>query len=142
MRKMTYVGLPLAVCLALLLVSGCGGGSEVDLAAVTGTVTLDGKPLANAQVEFQPKAEGSPSAAVTDAAGKYTLLYTSSQAGALVGDHVVVITGPAAQVAEGMDEDDAEPGKELASFPRTVESGGSTIDFALTSGEDSDDDDE
>jgi len=73
-----------------LLVTGCiWGGPE--LGTVTGTVTLDGEPLANAQVEFQPR-QGSPSYGTTDRLGRYELEYTKDKPGAIVGTHVVRIT--------------------------------------------------
>lgn len=78
----------------LLLLAGCGGSS---VAPVSGTVTLDGKPLANATVVFQPdgggKEPGPASSGVTDANGRYTLrVVTGSTDGAVVGKHKVSIT--------------------------------------------------
>ena len=81
------------VCLGLalaLLASGCRRGPR--LGTVTGTVTLDGKPLANAQVEFQPTAGAPPSYGTTDALGRYELRYTKEKLGAVVGGHIVRIT--------------------------------------------------
>src|SRR5439155_21810734 len=66
-----------ALAAAVLITTGCGSGNKV--VPVSGTVTLDGKPLANAHVAFQPEApKGSQNAGVgsygvTDASGKYTL---------------------------------------------------------------------
>lgn len=56
-------------------VTGCGDGRP-KLVRVTGTVMLDGKPLADAIVSFQPLAAEAgafqrPSSAVTDSEGKY-----------------------------------------------------------------------
>lgn len=56
--------------------SGCGGGRP-KLIQATGTVKLDGKPLAGAIVSFQPVAAEAggfqrPSSAVTDSEGKFT----------------------------------------------------------------------
>jgi hypothetical protein len=65
---------------------------------VSGTVTLDGKPLANALVAFQPMATaGKPNAGmgstgVTDANGKYTLkTVDTDRSGAVVAKHSVMI---------------------------------------------------
>ena len=65
---------------------------------MSGVVTLDGKPLNNAHVAFQPEeARGNPntgagSYGVTDASGKYTLHVTDTdQEGALIGTHRVEI---------------------------------------------------
>ena len=81
------------VCASLaiaLLTSGCRPGPK--LSPVTGTVTLDGQPLADAQVEFQPTQGAAPSYGTTDAAGQYELRYTKDKLGAVVGSHVVRIT--------------------------------------------------
>jgi hypothetical protein len=75
---------------------GCGAGTKV--APVSGVVTLDGKPLANAHVAFQPRATGGTmnagtgSYAVTDADGAYKLLMADTgKPGAVVGRHRVEI---------------------------------------------------
>ena len=81
---------------ALLLVLGCGGGAKV--VPVTGRVTLNGKPLADAKVSFQPiakeksmEAAGPGSTGKTDAEGKFTLKTPTGQDGAVVGMHRVRI---------------------------------------------------
>src|SRR5436190_410017 len=80
----------------LMLIVGCGSGSKV--APVSGVITLDGKPLPNAHVAFQPEAgkgsinAGTGSSGVTDASGKYTLrMADSDQVGAVLGTHRVEI---------------------------------------------------
>lgn len=77
--------------MAVACIVGCGGSDQPDVGEVTGTVKLDGKALANAQVEFQPD-EGRPSIGTTDDSGKYELLYTKGVMGAKVGDHTVKVT--------------------------------------------------
>ena len=72
------------------VVAGCGG--DLKVAPVTGTVTLDGAPLAKASVLFQPDAGGRPSFAVTDQNGKYTLAYSMQEQGAEVGSCTVKIS--------------------------------------------------
>jgi hypothetical protein len=81
--------LALALVAVALLVAGCGGPANVGV--VTGVVTLDGQPLEDARVTFQPR-EGSPSAGTTDASGRYELRYTRSVKGAVVGEHEVSIS--------------------------------------------------
>ena len=71
-------------------VVGCGGDA-LGLVEVTGTVTLDGGPLADADVIFQP-ADGRPSIGRTDAEGHYDLNYMEGKQGALPGTHQVRIT--------------------------------------------------
>jgi hypothetical protein len=86
----------IGVLALFMVVSGCGGEKG---APVSGHVTINGKPLANATVMFQPIAEGkSPgmgSAGKTDASGNYTLNNAGTrQPGAVVGKHMVLITAP------------------------------------------------
>jgi hypothetical protein len=79
-------------CMAIAgLVVGCSSGSTVDVAKVSGTVTLDGQPLGDADVRFQP-AGGRPSWGRTKADGSYQLLYTVNRAGAMVGPCSVTIS--------------------------------------------------
>ena len=62
-----------------------------ELGEVRGTVTLDGRPLAQATVIFEPKAGGHASRAVTDSSGHYQLVYLRDTTGALVGSHIVKV---------------------------------------------------
>jgi hypothetical protein len=87
------------VTLGILLAAvaaGCGGGAgAVSSANVSGTVTLNGAPLANARVLFQPDAKGNPgppSSGETDAAGTFTLTFPDGKEGAVVGKHNVIVT--------------------------------------------------
>ena len=59
------------------------------MAIVTGAVTLDGNPVADAGVVFQP-ALGPIATARTDANGNYRLV-TANQDGALVGEHDITV---------------------------------------------------
>jgi len=69
--------------------AGCGG-SEVELARVTGSVTRAGKPVANLQLHFLPE-NGRPSFGLTDAKGRFKLLYTEEEDGARFGEHRVFV---------------------------------------------------
>lgn len=97
---MKFAHLWLRAAGALLAVSaslamGCGPGAKI--VPVSGVVKLDGKPLANALVVFQPiatagKTAGVGSSGSTDANGAYSLTMSDSdQRGAVVGKHSVVI---------------------------------------------------
>jgi len=71
---------------------GCGGSP--DFAPVSGRITLNKKPLADAYVVFQPTV-GEPnelSQGKTDADGNFTLESIQGTVGAKVGDHTVAIT--------------------------------------------------
>jgi hypothetical protein len=80
--------------LALLVLSGCGSEgdySSLNLIPVKGKVTLDGSPLAGAQVAFHGT-DGHTPMGTTDSAGQYELMYDSTQPGCTPGNKVVRIT--------------------------------------------------
>lgn len=87
------------LALGMVFMTGCSS-DNLNIVPVSGVVTLDGKPLANANVQFQPMAQGNEnpgfgSFAVTDGSGKFSLAISSQQlqkAGAVVGKHKVSIT--------------------------------------------------
>lgn len=101
------VGRWIVVALALT-VAGCGGGSKKPkIYPATGTVTLDGQPLADATVSFVPQV-GPPSDGKTDASGKFTIM-TSGQPGAPFGPNKVTVskfTGTASMPGPGATADD------------------------------------
>jgi hypothetical protein len=121
--------------LTVLLLNGCSSG-DLKLGSVSGTVTLDDQPLAGAVVEFQP-ATGSPSEAVTDSSGKYTLKYTARKPGALLGNHRVYISRSTKTGADGQEVDVPEtlpPRYNLHSeLTADVRSGSNKVDFTLQS---------
>lgn len=121
--------------LLLPLVLGC---SNADFGDVRGTVTLDGAPLAAATVQFQPET-GSPSYAVTEDDGSYRLMYSATQAGAEIGEHLV-------RVETARRVDDPETGRATfleeklppryhaeSELTREVTPGRNVIDLELTS---------
>ena len=116
-----------------LAVGGCGGGPT--LGRVEGTVSLDGKPLPNAKVEFQPTS-GSPSYGETDAAGFYSLMFSPGNEGAIPGQHIVRISTYQADPKPGSTEFTPESVPEIynsqSTLKETVETGSQTIDFNLT----------
>ena len=79
------------VSVVLISLSGCSK-SEFELGLVTGVVTYDGRPLARANVVFQPDgAVGTTSVGFTNDAGEYQLTFSRTAKGAIVGGHEVVI---------------------------------------------------
>jgi hypothetical protein len=89
----------LRVVAAVALVGAAGCGGSYPLAPVSGRVTMDGQPLANAAVTFQPVPTekginpGPGSGGFTDADGRYTLkLVSDGSRGAVIGKHIVRIT--------------------------------------------------
>lgn len=81
----------LAVWLLLLALAGCGGSEVV---VTTGTVTQDGKPLANALIAFLPEGDtlGNGGAAKTGPDGKYTLVPSQGGKGLPPGQYKVTIS--------------------------------------------------
>jgi len=107
-----------------LILTGCGKASNI--VPVSGRVTMDGQPLAEARITFQPVGDwqnpypGPASYGVTDSAGHFTLtLIDSGQPGAMVGKHRVTITPKESAVTSS----DAGYYQELppAQQPQTVE---------------------
>ena len=86
-----------AVAAGVLLAAGCGGPP---MAAVTGEVRSNGKPVANAAVTFSPASAaegalngpGKPSTGYTDADGKFVLSAYRAYDGALIGPHRVTVS--------------------------------------------------
>jgi len=80
--------------LSLAVVLGCGGEPDkIKVIPVTGTVTLDGKPLEEATVTFLPQtAQGVAAAATTDKNGHYVLQTAGAhRPGAAPGQYTVTI---------------------------------------------------
>jgi hypothetical protein len=84
--------LPYSVLLLLLAAMPACGPSGPRPVPVSGTVTVDGQPMAGASVMFMPQSEGRPGVGVTDEAGKFRLTSGSSQEGVLPGPYKVTVT--------------------------------------------------
>ena len=84
--------------LPAMIVCGClGSSSGPELVDVSGTVTMDGKPLPNAIVTFRPEgAQGGeqsrPAYGQTDDDGRYRLQYSTEKSGAIPGKYSVSIS--------------------------------------------------
>jgi hypothetical protein len=126
-RRMIFA----ASCCLTLGLAGCSS-RYTDIADVRGVVTLDGQPLENATVVFQP-AQGRASVGQTDAAGRYRLLYTPRDLGARIGPSSVRIS------TAGNDEgtisaDERVPRRYFApgALAAEVAPGSNVFDFHLT----------
>ena len=135
MNRTTHTFVALLFLLAVVTAAGCGGGGP-EKADVHGKVTLDGEPLVNALVTFQPEGEGSPSYARTDKDGYYELKYTLESEGAILGKHRVTVS----TLFEDRDEND-RPIKTPERCPdeyckegviKEVKRGDNTIDLPIT----------
>lgn len=72
---------------------GCGASSDApETGTVSGKVTMDGDPVANATITFSPEEGGRPSSGKTNAEGIYELDYSSSVKGAVMGKHKVSVS--------------------------------------------------
>ncbi len=136
--------------IGIVMVLGCNKGSQ-QFAPVSGKVTLNGQPLANATVSFQPIAKqgieaGPGSTAKTNDKGEFTLKVSTGKLGAVVGKHRVIISSLEAKPEEddsrprrgGPELDDKVPsrygpgGKDELTF-EVVSGGTDKADFNLTS---------
>ena len=150
--RFQFAGVGIGVLL-LGLLAGCGrGGGEAGpkLVPVSGTVTLDGKPLSGAMVTFLPvgATQGRSCYGVTGADGRYEIMENEKNKGAPIGEFSVLVNKWV--MADGSDfrsdtqQSPMEAGaRELlppqysmegsSTLKATVAAGGSTVDFKLTS---------
>lgn len=109
---------------------GCGGsGDRPELIPVEGLVTLDEQPLAGATVVFRPES-GKASRGVTDAEGRYELIYLRDIKGAKPGKHAVRITTAS---EESPDERLPERYNRKTELTAQVDADTGSVDFALKS---------
>jgi hypothetical protein len=92
----------------LLFLAGCSGGSSegrVEVYPVTGKITLNGAPVANAIVSFSPTGEQPAATGRTDGKGVYSLTTYDAGDGAAAGEYEVLVVkesvSPAASAAPG-----------------------------------------
>jgi hypothetical protein len=95
--------------LGMVSIVGCG---DSKVASVSGTVKLDGEPLANAVVIFQPLGDGKMnpgvgSTGLTNDKGEFRLRLIGGGNGAVVGTHRVEISCPIDDGQNSPDEDRA-----------------------------------
>lgn len=94
-------------------ICGCSGevnlkpeGSTAEVAQTIGTVTFQGKPLANAIVEFHPQGEGVPGTGTTEENGRFAISTFSNKDGATKGFHAVtVMVAPQGPMVPGLEEE-------------------------------------
>jgi hypothetical protein len=134
----------------LLVAAGCGskGPNLPPQYPVSGSITIDGKPLAGAGIMFLPRGEtrGTGAFGMADAAGKYSLKTDHGGPGAPEGEYAVTISKvvnrdgtpyvPKPDVAEA-GERETMPGFYSDSMKTVltakVPQGGDTINFELKS---------
>jgi hypothetical protein len=114
-----------------LAILGCSPSHQPPLGHVSGIVTLDGEPLANATVRFTPAGPGRTSEGTSDTEGRYELRYLRDIRGANIDQHTVRITTAS----------EANGGRELlppryhsrSQLDARVVAGTNGLDFALQS---------
>ncbi len=127
---------------AVCVLVGCGSDGP-ELAEVTGTVTVDSKPVGNAIITFIPTG-GTTSYGKTDSQGVYKLMFTDTKSGAMLGTHKVEIEVKryskdeiTEMKAGGLDVSTEyvqipKKYKEPGALKAEVKRGRNTIDFTMT----------
>jgi len=133
--------------LLVLILAGCSKSVNAPPAvAVTGSVTLKGKPVSHAIVQFIPTSDGGQTgSAMTDDAGNYQLMSNKGQQGVPAGEYKVVITkklGPdGKELPEGTSPFSGGGKETMPNFYSSSEDtilsakvspGSATVDFSLT----------
>ncbi|WP_157605203.1 hypothetical protein [Schlesneria paludicola] len=127
--------------ISLTMAAGCERGPH--LGTVKGQVTMNGTPVPFAYVKFQPIApRGTYGSAYTDAKGVYSLQFSQTRQGALVGKHNVSVR---TSKRDEMEVEDKSTGllvvTQLPSgykenmqvqYERDVKSGHNVLDFELS----------
>ncbi|QDU78261.1 hypothetical protein Pan97_53460 [Bremerella volcania] len=109
MLRLSVYRQPIGFLMLVALATTCVGcfqskpADQPDLGEVSGKVTLDGSPLADATVSFQSVELGRMASGKTDAQGHYELILLNDIKGAVVGENKVLIT-------TAQPGDDAVPG--------------------------------
>ena len=90
---MSRVRSPRAILVGLLglAIFGCQDPNMPDLGRVSGRVTLDGEPVANARLIFTPVGK-QPCVGKTDEDGNYEMMFDTGVRGAVVGINRVAIS--------------------------------------------------
>ncbi len=109
---MNTVVVKASLLLVVAVITGCSGG-DFPTAKVSGMVTCEGTPVANAMVFFEPLRTNANGTAVvgkqgfgfTDEAGKYVLATYGKGDGAVVGKHRVRVGGPEAKCNCSLNEE-------------------------------------
>ncbi|MDC0935991.1 hypothetical protein OAS39_06870 [Pirellulales bacterium] len=129
----------LLVGIALATTAGCGGKYN---ASVSGTVTLDGKPLESGTVAFHPKSPGPIGFGTIQSDGSYEVM-CGQTAGLNTGEYSVTIVAIEPPPANWDPNVPPPPGRQLTADKHadpattdlhfTVGSGSNDIDLQLTS---------
>jgi hypothetical protein len=121
--------------MATAFAAGCDSKPKgmPELAPVSGTVTMDGQPLANVLVVLRSQ-QGAVSMSVTDEHGRYQSKYLSRFAGAGLGKTAVEISGLPTSAEDPTPSVTVPPQYNTQTkLTVDVQKGTNTFDFPLTS---------
>ncbi len=140
------------ICVAAVLsLASCSGGTKpenVTLQPVSGTVTLDGKPVGGVSIFFHPEpgTVGQGASGATDDSGKFTMLYKDGNSGVPAGKYRVLFTRLLKPDGKPLGKDEVAADVDAVNkLPRVyndteqtpigaeVPEGGKTFDFKLNS---------
>jgi hypothetical protein len=119
--------------IGLLGISGCGS-DRPPLGSLTGTVTLDGKPVQYGGLMFLPVDGGRPSLGGTNEKGEFRAMYVHGVPGAIVGKHRVSFEeGSAEDKKEDEFKPYAPPANNYTISPSEIEvtAKGTVVNFTL-----------
>lgn len=118
--------LTLVWTVTMLALIGCRRvPDQPPLGSVTGTVTLDGKPLEFVEVSFVPNI-GRPSYGDTNGLGKYELTYVRNVKGAKVGKHTITVRSGKIDNSQ-LKPVEIKPGKNVINIECVAKSGQSQL---------------
>ena len=130
--------------MALLLLGSCAGCGGPHESYVTGTVTIDGTPLPNGTVMFQPVGQGPITASNIESDGSFRVK-TGANQGLASGEYIVTVQALSDVPSPGMTVQQLAKislvplsynDKRTSTLRYQVEPGSNRIDLQLTSGGD------
>ena len=141
-RSLLRLTVTTTVLALFALTQGCssddGAAPPLEMGKVTGTVTLDGKPLAGVEIIFAPDEGGGSSSGATDDAGNFSLEYSGGgRIGAVVGTHTISFRDDGEEMSADGDPLPGGGEEGRGSIPQKYVEGMSTIKRDVTSGEQS-----
>ena len=83
--------LALVLTILVLMLTGCGSEGP-EFVPVSGTVSLNGKPISEAVVTFVPKQAGKPAMGFTDKQGHFSLSTSEGDDGVIAGPYYATVT--------------------------------------------------
>lgn len=130
MTRVTSLCSIVVLAAGLAAISGCGKSGPYEVAEIGGTVTYEGRPVANIGLIFTPE-EGRPSLAITDEAGKFELFYKQDENGAQVGKHQVIFEFPPSPL-DGSIPEATKPTDDIKAIMKAHGAAGSPLKVEVT----------